>query len=117
VFATLPHAHSYGREISSKIIRNGQEVEYLVNNKYYDFKYQFYNFNENPITLKMGDQLKTTCVYSTTHTDKFVHGGFTSKDEMCYVFLWYYPKNPNLSYCSEQIPKKSWKTFLMSLHK
>lgn len=47
-----PHAHLKGREIYTSVIRDGREVDYLVNNKYYDFNYQYYNFLKRPLKLQ-----------------------------------------------------------------
>ncbi len=40
-----------GRQIYSKVIRNGTEVEYLTNGKYYNFKYQYVNYLYKPVNL------------------------------------------------------------------
>ena len=47
-----PHAHLKGREIYTSIIRDGKEVDFLANNTYFDFNYQYYNFLRNPVKLK-----------------------------------------------------------------
>lgn len=52
VFAQLPHTHLAGSQVFSKVVRNGSEVEYIANNKYYDFNYQYVNFLQRPVTLK-----------------------------------------------------------------
>merc|ERR1712110_102521 len=44
VFAHLPHTHLAGRSIYTKVVRNKTEVEYIGNNKYYDFNFQYINF-------------------------------------------------------------------------
>ncbi len=36
----------------SKIIRDNKEIEYIANNKYYDFNYQYTNFLQKPVVLK-----------------------------------------------------------------
>ena len=47
VVAVLPHTHLQGKEIWTKIIRNGKDMGYLFHNKHYDFNYQ-QNFVLNP---------------------------------------------------------------------
>jgi hypothetical protein len=42
-----------GKELYTTIVRDGKEVAYLANNKYYNFNYQYYNFLTTPVTLKM----------------------------------------------------------------
>lgn len=41
-----------GIEVYSVIVRDGKEVEYLTNNKFYDFNFQYTNFLNTPVTLK-----------------------------------------------------------------
>jgi hypothetical protein len=48
----MPHSHLKGREIYSKLVRNGKEIADIVNNKNFDFNYQYYNFFQNHITFK-----------------------------------------------------------------
>ena len=42
-----------GKELYTTIVRDGKEVAYLANNKYYNFNYQYYNFLTTAVTLKM----------------------------------------------------------------
>ena len=48
----MPHTHLRGKELYTTLIRNGQEIAYLANNKYYDFNYQYYNFLSKPISIQ-----------------------------------------------------------------
>jgi len=41
-----------GRQVFSKIVRDNKEIEYVANNKYYDFNYQYTNFLQKPVVLK-----------------------------------------------------------------
>lgn len=74
VFATMPHTHlkgimdkgsmkgsrilltnfifQIGKELYTTLIRNGTEIAYIANNRYYDFNYQYYNFLNNPVVIK-----------------------------------------------------------------
>ena len=76
VFATLPHTHLLGNlkkgvkkfglysylkknlakylgiEFYSTVVRNGKEITYLAENKYYDFNFQFLNFLTKPVKLQ-----------------------------------------------------------------
>ena len=46
---------SIGKEVISRVIRDGKELGYITNNRYYDFNYQYYNFLTTPMTLKKVD--------------------------------------------------------------
>lgn len=41
-----------GKEVHTKIIRNGQETAYIAKNKYFKFNYEYYNFLANPVKLR-----------------------------------------------------------------
>ena len=41
-----------GISVSTTIIRDGKEVDYLTNNKNFDFNYQYVNFLTNPLKIK-----------------------------------------------------------------
>ncbi|KAK3590298.1 hypothetical protein CHS0354_007712, partial [Potamilus streckersoni] len=51
-----------------------------------------YNF-DNPIEVRPGDELKTTCVFRSTSRYKTTTYGEDTSKEMCFGFLTYYPKN------------------------
>jgi len=57
-------------------------VSFITNNQNYDFNYQYMNFLTNPVKLTKNDTLKTTCVYNTEKKDRFVYGGFSTREEM-----------------------------------
>ena len=40
------------KSLYTTIVRDGKEVDYITNNKYYDFNYQNYNFLSRPLTLR-----------------------------------------------------------------
>ena len=52
IFAHAPHTHLAGTQVFSKVVRNGREVEFIANNKYYDFNYQYINFLQKPVIMR-----------------------------------------------------------------
>ena len=63
------------------------------------------------------DDIKINCNYSTLDRNTYVKGGITARDEMCQIFLMFYPKNPNLIKCKETKNLTTWNDFLISLNK
>jgi hypothetical protein len=47
----MPHTHLAGFEIWTKIVRDGFDIGYLFNNKYYDFNYQNTYILNPPINI------------------------------------------------------------------
>ena len=59
-----------GKQGLSRIVRDGKEIEYIYNNRYYNGNQQDFNYIK-PITLKKGDQIKLSCVYSSKNKNMF----------------------------------------------
>merc|ERR1711884_423602 len=50
-----------------------------------------------------GDELVTTCWYSTLNKDSPVVGGFTFAEEMCVNYIHYYPRAKSLEICKSSV--------------
>eukprot|EP00795_Rhopilema_esculentum_P003452 gene3452-1831_t len=85
-FASFPHAHVLGRAIWTKIIRNGKEVVEVLRDNNYDFDYQ-------------GDEVINYCRYNSIGRQNATFGGESTKEEMCFNFIMYYP-NVDLGSCT-----------------
>ncbi|KAJ8300645.1 hypothetical protein KUTeg_022164 [Tegillarca granosa] len=72
VFAVFHHMHLLGRKISTRIVRNGTEKEPIALDDNYDFDYQ-------DIRVLSPER-------------KIYAGGLSTREEMCFSFLMYYPK-------------------------
>ncbi|KAK3604316.1 hypothetical protein CHS0354_025443 [Potamilus streckersoni] len=97
LIAALNHMHYLGTQQRIELFRNGSKVQDIT----FDEKYSYdspviYRYN-NPIEVKPGDELKTTCVFKSTSRYKTATFGLDTLKEMCFGFLTYYPKN-NLPY-------------------
>ena len=82
IFSSLPHSHLASREIYSTVIRDGKEIFYIANEKYYDFNYQYLNFLQKPFVFKRNDEIKVTCSYSTPGRKTATIAGLSTFDEM-----------------------------------
>ncbi len=51
------------------------------------------------------DHLMFECVYNTTGRDRITRGGFSSGNEMCVMFLHYYPA-ARMAHCSSRLTIK-----------
>ncbi|KAI9202259.1 PHM/PNGase F domain-containing protein [Polychytrium aggregatum] len=87
------HMHGAGQSISTRVIRNGVELQELGRKDYFDFNFQ--NFQDiAPRQILPGDTLITTCVYNSQNANSPIVGGFGTNNEMCYNFAEYYPLQP-----------------------
>ncbi len=84
------HMHAHGKRMSTEVIAaNGTTLQSIVT-EYYDFHRQRPVQLAQPVTVRKGDILRTSCSYDT---NGLVRWGLGSGDEMCIDFLYYYPAN------------------------
>ena len=104
VFAGLPHTHTLGRRVKLRHIRNGAELPTPFMDSYYDFNYQ----TMRRVEFKMvpGDHVIMECGYDTTSRLTYTRGGLSVQDEMCMMFLHYYPAT-SLAHCVSKLPLKN----------
>ncbi|CAF0866815.1 unnamed protein product, partial [Brachionus calyciflorus] len=115
VYAGNFHTHLAGRALRAYLMRDGKLVKYLFDDQHYDFNYQS-NILIQPTKLMKGDSLILECVYSTKNKNKFTFGGYGTQDEMCGLFIYYYPKIEFLG-CASTIPDKEMANFYNKLIK
>ncbi|XP_055379541.1 MOXD1 homolog 1 [Condylostylus longicornis] len=86
------HSHSAGRKLKLRHIRDGKELERIIEDDNYDYNYQQVRQLENETTILPGDYIITDCAYETIERKRPTFGGFSMKQEICRSFLTYYPK-------------------------
>ncbi|XP_056001096.1 tyramine beta-hydroxylase-like isoform X2 [Ostrea edulis] len=92
VTRAVNHMHLLGRKQRISIYREGQFVKDLTNDQKYDYNSpKFYRFDP-PVEIRPGDEIRTTCTYSSIGINSTTYFGNSVTDEMCYGFLTYYPK-------------------------
>mmetsp|Transcript_34657 Transcript_34657/g.63948 ORF Transcript_34657/g.63948 Transcript_34657/m.63948 type:complete len:337 (-) Transcript_34657:63-1073(-) len=103
VHAQFFHAHLAGRALVTQHIRDGEEIAPLGNLPYYDFNHQFFKqtpgSTDGPTKLLPGDELITTCRYSTKHATNRTKFGVETRDEMCFNMIGVYPAMDSMRYC------------------
>ena len=122
-FAYAMHAHIYGVQIRSEVLRGGKgnNWEWFGEEDPYDFNYQrFTSWSDaaetgklaalpsgspsgtDPTVLNPGDKIRVHCSYDTSKVDKntIVTSGFASDEEMCMAFYFVYPiQNVESTFC------------------
>jgi hypothetical protein len=93
VFNAFMHSHFSGRKLKVRQYRDRKELPWLANDDNYDFNYQQNRpFREEKKILR-GDHLSYECVTDTTwRGGQVTLAGYSTRDEMCQSFLWYYPR-------------------------
>ncbi|XP_034266782.1 putative DBH-like monooxygenase protein 2 [Pantherophis guttatus] len=98
VFGYLLHTHLAGRGVRGIQYRNGKQLRILCEDNKYDFNLQETRDLMKPVVLKPGDEFLVECRYQTTDRKEIIFGGPSTLNEMCLIFLFYYPRN-NISNC------------------
>ncbi|KAK6195952.1 hypothetical protein SNE40_001271 [Patella caerulea] len=91
VFGIFPHSHLLGEAVRSRIIRNGVETV-IADDENYDFDYQESRLLTEEVVIKPGDIIETECRYKSDDKSTVTLGGLSTNEEMCLVFLMYYPR-------------------------
>ncbi|KAJ6646050.1 MOXD1 like 1 [Pseudolycoriella hygida] len=104
VSATL-HSHVAGRKMKLRHVRDGIELDRIVEDDNYDFNYQQVRQLTNETVVLPGDYMITDCAYETLKRKHPTFGGYSTKQEMCLSFITYYPKI-DLAGCYSMTPVK-----------
>ncbi|WAR31781.1 DOPO-like protein [Mya arenaria] len=92
VTLAINHMHTMGKAQITELNRNGRRIQYLAKDDHYDYNSPVFYEYEDPITVRPGDELHTTCVWQSLDKTKTVNYGEGTQEEMCFAFLIYYPK-------------------------
>lgn len=86
------HTHTSGRNVKLSQIRNGREINRIVEDNYYNYNYQEVRQLANETKVLPGDFMILDCTYNTTALNKPTLGGYSLHEEICLSFITYYPK-------------------------
>lgn len=105
IFNVMLHSHAFGRKMKLRQFRGTEELEWVINDDNYDNSYQD-NRNIPLRKLMPGDQMAIECQYDNSWLDPqgTVVGGFSTREEMCEVVFYFYPRN-GLENCRSNILK------------
>ncbi|XP_036614582.1 putative DBH-like monooxygenase protein 2 [Trichosurus vulpecula] len=98
VYGYLLHTHLAGRSLQAVQYRNGKQIGTICKDDAYDFNLQETRDLKDRVTIKMGDEILVECHYQTLDRTTLTFGGPSTINEMCLIFLFYYPRN-NISSC------------------
>jgi dopamine beta-monooxygenase len=99
VYGYLSHGHTVAKSIMSEFRDKDGKLLTTLGERHYMEHNQTLRFIKPMIDIEPGFQATTTCAYTTTETNAVTHGGSGPNDEMCFNYIYYYPKDNGLSYC------------------
>ncbi|PSN48993.1 MOXD1 2 protein [Blattella germanica] len=92
MFAVTFHTHQIGRKVRLRHLRKGIELPPISQDNKYYYNYQEYRRLLKPAVIHKGDHLIAECVYNSEGRSTITLGGLTSREEMCLVFGYYFPR-------------------------
>ncbi|CAL8125826.1 unnamed protein product [Orchesella dallaii] len=99
----VKHTHYSGRKFKISHYRGNQELPWIANDNNYNSTFQEVRLLRSPLKIQPGDRLMTSCVMDNTWTNGTVVGGFSTKQEMCLAYFFYYNKLQDYSLCRSEI--------------
>lgn len=87
------------KKIKVRHFRGSNELQPLAVENNYDFNFQDFQRFETKRVVAPGDQITVECTYDTQALHKPLFGGLSTSEEMCMVFLVYYPRMRNVRTC------------------
>ncbi|XP_052090828.1 DBH-like monooxygenase protein 1 homolog [Mytilus californianus] len=94
LFAVWQHAHLLGKGITTRHLRNDVELEPIAEDEHYDFDYQETRLFKKEVPVRKGDSIRVDCTYDSTLRNNITYGGLSTANEMCFSFIYYYPRFP-----------------------
>ncbi|XP_078324642.1 DBH-like monooxygenase protein 2 homolog [Crassostrea virginica] len=92
IFGATNHMHMLGIRGKVEHYRSGERVGFITNDSHYTYDSPVQHSFDVPVVVRPGDELRTTCTFNSEGVDKSTFFGKGSHDEMCFVFVKYYPK-------------------------
>nr|XP_036230713.1 MOXD1 homolog 1 [Bactrocera oleae] len=86
------HSHHAGRKMTLRHVRDGKELERIIEDDNYDYNFQQVRQLEQEVVVMPGDYIITDCAYETLNRKQPTFGGYSTKQEMCLSFITYYPR-------------------------
>jgi hypothetical protein len=104
VISEAHHMHATGKRIITELFR-GDKIVNTASVDYWDFDQNGAAVvRQKPYKLKKGDNYQTTCYFESYKNTKF---GLGSSEEMCMVFIYYYPKQSSFINCGPHFYQSS----------
>eukprot|EP00105_Crassostrea_gigas_P028554 XP_011450241.1 PREDICTED: dopamine beta-hydroxylase-like [Crassostrea gigas] len=92
IFGATNHMHLLGTRGKVEHFRSGKRVGVITNDTHYTYHSPVQNSFDTPVVVRPGDELRTTCTFNSEGVDRTTFFGKGTHDEMCLVFIKYYPK-------------------------
>lgn len=112
-FTVFLHTHEAGRSVRLLHYRDDNELPYISYDENYNFNYQQNRLLHEEREILPGDKLYVRCVYENTDREgNSTIGGYSTREEMCSAFVWYYNKMDGRPACISDLRAEEYRNFL-----
>ncbi|XP_033749716.1 dopamine beta-hydroxylase-like [Pecten maximus] len=92
VISGMNHMHYMGRQMTTYLTPAGGDMQAIMHDEQYSYDNPMVYTFQTPLQVRPGDVLKTRCSFTSSHKVVTTTSGEATSQEMCYAFLFYYPK-------------------------
>jgi hypothetical protein len=100
IFGYIPHGHMILTKLDTDI-KNPDSTSLDLLSDNFNFHQQRFIQPNSAAVIKPGFSAITTCTYDSSSRAAVTQAGIGSDDEMCFNFIFYYPKENGLSWCMD----------------
>lgn len=114
-FAGTLHSHSSGSRMRLRHFDMEKNVElpWILYDDNYNNQFQDPRHFPEVVQILPGDQLTMECTYNSNWTNGSVVGGYSTNQEMCIAFIYYYGAVKDYSQCRSQIVSESARKYFL----
>jgi hypothetical protein len=92
----IPHMHYYGRYITAVHVRPGEFERVILDKVPYAYDNPDWIMLDPPLEFRPGDEMRVSCLFTTTSATKPTFFGLGTFDEMCFLLAAYYQVSPSV---------------------
>ncbi|XP_076454722.1 uncharacterized protein LOC143289580 [Babylonia areolata] len=96
ITSAINHMHYLGKHQRIELVRKGEKVLDLAWDPQFVYDSPVVHRKHPPVAMHPGDEIRTTCTFRRPRAGRPVCYGEATSDEMCFGFLTYFPKEPQL---------------------
>lgn len=92
IISGLNHMHYMGRQMTTYMTPAGGQRQTIMHDEHYSYDNPVVHTFQTPHEFHPGDSLSTKCSFTSAHKAVTTTSGEATSQEMCFAFLFYYPK-------------------------
>ncbi|XP_069138147.1 dopamine beta-hydroxylase-like [Argopecten irradians] len=92
IISGLNHMHYMGRQMTTYLTPAGGQRQPIMHDEHFSYDNPVIHTFNSPLVYSPGDVLSTKCTFKSSHKNLTTESGEATSEEMCFAFVFYYPK-------------------------